>query len=269
MLRNDDGTIKIYGHEEQVAYLMSLSPRNIFLWGPMSVGKRTILEKYIEVNHITDVVYVGTLTKDNISQISIESSVTTSSVRAIVFRLSTLTRGALERLLKVVEDAPESVIFLCHCVFEPKITLWSRFTVVKVGHLTDAQVSMILIRLGYSTERAAELADLHTGNVYTSIELGKYSQAKPRALEALDLINKGDCITLDALYASWDDSNTKMLFDMALERITGRYRVSSDEELAQLTKQTALKILNRLDPQDRPRYVVRGALASIARENEK
>lgn len=269
MLIDDNGKIRIYGHEDVRSVLMKTSPRNIFLKGPYSVGKWTMLEQYVEVHGIPDILKFGKLTKDNIEEFASESKITKSSLRAIIFRLVRLPQNATEKLLKIIEDAPANVIFLCASTQDPGLTLSSRFTQLNVGYLTPSDISMILIRIGYTADRVAEMVESKLGSVYDTIENSKFDSFKGKALEMIAALKDGEVRVVDSMYAQWEDEHTQTLLDLAKERITGRYRRSSEEELSKLTKPMAMRILTIAHPFERPRYLVRAHLARIAKDNEQ
>lgn len=269
MIRDTAGAVKVYGHEAVQSRLLSIGPRNVLIYGPHSVGKKTLIEKYIEAHEITDVIRLGKITTDNIDGLREEALIAKTDLRAIVFNLGTLTLKLREKLLKIVEDAPSGVIFLVTSGYEPGITLKTRFTSFKVGYLSDSDVTIILMKMGYSAERAAELALFHTGSIWQAVEYGKYSAEKPKVLEALTHITTGNVLAIDSMYSSWEDEHTQAILEAATEKLTSRYRRYTEAELENMTKGVALKILTRIDPYDRPRYVTRATLAVITRENEQ
>lgn len=270
MLRDSNGAIQVLEHTEVLRALAQGELSHTLLVGPRSVGKRTILEWLIERHRVTDVVRIYS-TKDldmaEVQNLALESS---SSQRVILMRLDYLKARDAERLLKVIEDAHPGVTFLCtRTTPDGRSALLSRFTTYSVGFLTDKAVGLILSRIGYAPDKAADLAEKSLGAVNPTIGLGKNLGAVSLVNKALKSIEENDADALDKLYTKWDDDHTRTIRTWAQERITGRWRVFQESDFPDLGKGTALKIWTRVSLAERPRYVVRASLASIVMENRK
>jgi hypothetical protein len=270
MLRAADGTIQVYGHEKVRAAMKSSGLTHTLIVGPYSVGKRTLLEKLIQENGVTDVVRILNTKNIDMADVRRASTETNGSVRVIMIRMDYLKRTDEERLLKTIEDAPEGVYFLATRTSSiGRNPLYSRFTVHRVDYLSNATVALILSRSGYTSDRAVTLSELALGSIQATINAGKSSQYNSLVVRALKYIEDHDDGGLDTLYLKWEDGHTKLLRIWAQERITGRWRMFQEYDFPELGKGLAMQILTRLDPYERPRYVVRSTLAGIIAEGRR
>lgn len=268
MLRYSDGSIQVVGQDAALHAALSMELSNILIQGPRSTGKRTILEKVIEQHRVKDVIRIFNLSDVDMSEVRRASLEASGETRVIFLRLGRMKRDSAERLLKIIEDAADNVVFLATSTYTQDLSISSRFTTLKVGQLNDADVATILFKSGHTSEKAAQLASLSLGSIDATTDAGKSSAFTKLARQALKTIEEHDEDALDALYSKWEDGNTHAITTWARERITERWRVYKADEFPTLGKGTAMRILQRVDYYDRPRYVVRSALASIIREDQ-
>lgn len=269
MIRSDSGKIEIFGHHEVMSTLRKLPLTNILMVGPWSVGKRSMLEYFMQTHGITDITRVYDLKTADLQEIRRLSLETRGSERVIFLRLDKMNQATEERLLKIIEDAPPEVKFLATSVYASRIALRTRFTYLPVGSLDSKTISMILRRLGYEAATAVELAAKSLGSVGESIKAGKSSPFTSLVRRALKCIAEHDAPMLDSLYSKWEDGHTDTILAWASERITERWRTFKPEEFPELGKGTAMRILTGVDRLDRPRYVVRSTLVNIVREDQR
>lgn len=238
--------------------------------GPYSVGKRTMLERLIQESGATDVIRILSTKDLDMSEVRRASLESVDGQRVILIRLDYLRRAEEEKLLKIIEDAPDSVTFLAtKRVPTYASPLLSRFTLYSVEFLSDKAVGRILNRLGYAPDHAVTLAEYSLGAVKPTIELGKSSAYTSLVNRALTCLAERDYDALDKLYSKWEDGHTTTIREWARERITGRWRLFQESDFPELGKGLALNIWTKVNPADRPRYVVRSTLAGIVLEAHK
>lgn len=270
MLRDKNNVIQVFEHREVLSALLSGQLSHTLIVGPQSVGKRSMLEKLIEHHRLTDVVRIlnnSDLDMAAVRRASLESN---SGERVILMRLDYLKRTEEEKLLKIIEDAPEGVTFLATKTNPTQASpLLSRFTFYSVDYLPNRTVGRILHRLGYAPDRAATLADYSLGAIKPTIDLGKSSAYVSLVNRALTCISEKDADALDKLYSKWEDGHTKAIREWARERVTGRWRMFQESDFPELGKGVAIRIWKRVNLFERPRYVVRSTLAGIIAEERK
>lgn len=269
MIRSDSGKIEIFGHREVMQALNGLPLTNVLLVGPWSVGKRSMLENFIQRHGVTDVTRVYDLKSADLQEVRKMSLETNGARRVIFLRLDRMTQNTEERLLKIIEDAPPEVTFLATSTYSTRIALRTRFTYITVGSLDPKTIAMILGRLGYEATNAVSLAEKSIGSVGGSIKVGKASPFTSLVTRALKCIVEHDVEMLDSLYSKWEDGHTDTILTWASERITERWRTFKPGDFPELGKGTAMRILTSVDRYDRPRYVVRSSLVNIVREDRK
>jgi replication-associated recombination protein RarA len=257
----------LIGHENQFKLATTGEVTNLFVYGPSSVGKGVFVDAVIAHYNIQDVLKISPLTIDSMEEIRQEAVLGGDKAFVIDLGYST-TLNLRERLLKVVEDAPSTTKFFLISVAKPDLALRTRFESYALGFLTPIDIQLILTQQGYSVERAIELSQLQLGTVSGTVYAGKTNPDKFLVLRALSAIQNSTEDELDSLYSKWTDSHTSLIREWAAERITGRWRLFSEDDSA-LNKGIALKVLKRVNPFDRPRYVVRSSLVSILREAVK
>lgn len=270
MLRDPNGRIQVYGHETVLEAIKRSGLTHTLIVGPYSVGKRTILEKLIQDSGVSDVVRVFDTKTIDMADVRKASKEVNGEARVIFIRMDYLKRTDEEKLLKTIEDAPDGIYFLATRTSSiGKRPLYSRFTVHHLDYLSDTVVAQILVHLGYASDKAVALAKLSLGSVQATITAGKTSQFLGTVNRALKCIADRDDAELDALYSKWEDGHTRLIRDWAREKLTGRWRTFRDEDFPDLGKGVAMRILTHVDPYERPRYVVRAALAGIVAEGRK
>lgn len=270
MIRDKDNSIQVFEHREVLAAMLTGELSHTLIVGPHSVGKRTMLEKLIQHQRVTDVVRILNTSELDMGDVRRASLETTSGNRVILIRLDYLKRTDEEKLLKIIEDAPDGVTFLATKTNPTQASpLLSRFTLYSVDYLPDRTVGRILSRLGYAPDRAALLASYSLGAVKPSIDMGKSSAYISLVNRALTCIAEKDMESLDKLYSKWEDGHTKVIREWARERVTGRWRLFQESDFPELGKGIAMRIWTKVNPFERPRYVVRSTLAGIVSEELK
>lgn len=268
MIRYADGSIQVIGHTDTLKAVLRVPLGNVLLEGPSSVGKRSILEKVIEVHGVTDVVRVFDMQEVDFDTLRQATTESTTGKRVILLRLGVLRKDSAERLLKIIEDAAPQITFLATSVFRQQPAIRTRFTTYTVGALSDDEVALILLKLGFSSQASVALAEKGYGSIDKTVQASKNSPYMSLARKALKCIEEHDEDALDALYSRWEDGHTYAILDWAREAITEKWRTFKPTDFPELGKSTAIRILYKVDSYDRPRYVVRASLASIIREDQ-
>lgn len=260
----------LVGHGDIVAALeKNLPPVCLFL-GPHSVGKWTVAEHFrqqLEPSR-ADVLRVHDLSMDAAREIvRFAQTAPTAGRRVVLAQLDRAKPGALNALLKTLEEPGEVQFFLIAEREVPK-TVASRCAIYRFGRLSKEQVVKVLIEKHSMREtEAAKAASASGGQVREAVKSLERSSAKAVTLIAIRALRDRDVQRLESVAKEWDDDCTYLLTEWCSEALTGRLRLFSSEEadLTNIGRRIPLSILTVLSEEIRPGLLVRAALTPLLR----
>lgn len=145
----------------------------------------------------------------------------------LIFAGSTISEAAQNKLLKIIEEPPEGVLFLMAIRSAESLlpTIRSRAGVLTLRPVEREEALQALSSLGVDSLRAQEAADLFGGNIGRMLEyLGgaKTAQAQQIAAEAASLLAKTDEHAMLAALAPL--CRDKSLFGEVMDRLADIFR---------------------------------------------
>jgi replication-associated recombination protein RarA len=259
-----------FGHKKNVKAVRAHLPPVLLFQGPASVGKWELAE-YIREHwkfKNSDVLKVKRLTKDNARFIvKFTSERPKGFSKLVIVRLDRkATKGALNTLLKALEEAPDATFILI--TEEDTIpTIRSRAILYPFGLLSDEDVYNILtVRRNFPEDRASMLSKVAGGQVRKALSYNVDQENKATVLKAVDAVSRKDSRALDALAPKWQQEHTELLVQWCYESMTTRWKLFIEDETSVKGNKIPLRILIALKEDLRPRLVVRSALASVLQE---
>lgn len=257
---------EIHGHFSIVhSFNRMLWPVSIFV-GPPSVGKWTVAEKVRRMYKFApaDVLRLHRLTAEDVETVRqfLSTPAVDSLSKLIIVEVDKAPLSVQAALGKVMEFFPGSTYIVIGQ--NPSSALTARGAVFKFGYLTDGQVAEILVeQKRLDPEHAKEIAAQSGGMVWPAFKLIDQDQDLPKSvIAAVRAITSRDADALEELAKNWNDEATDLLVTWCGEAITGRWKTFGAETAVQ-GKSLPLSILLALEPEVRPRLVIRSQLMSI------
>ncbi len=236
--------------------------------GPQSVGKWTFAEDVRKNYRIAaaDVLRLHHLTVEDVE--TVRTFVRTPAIGAMKLVIVEVDRSALpqqEALAGIIDSSYATFIIIGQRVAE---ALTTRAQVYRFGYLSDTDVADILIQeKKLDADLARDLAVQAGGMVWPAMKLIESDdEVHKTVVAAISAMVSRDAEALDELATRWTDEATDLLTTWCSESITGRWRLFKAEE-GVTGKGLPLRILLSIEPDVRPRLVVRSQLMSILKES--
>lgn len=235
--------------------------------GPRGTGKWSAAEQLRKDRSIlnTDVLRVKSLTADaarSIVDFSYTSPV--GKERMTIVRIPHTSTRAIQTLLKVLEDAPDSISFVLLSSAMPIDTIVSRSQVRKFSLLTDEEVTARLLekrKMGKVT--AAKIAKQSGGQVSTAFDLISKSDTVSDVIKMVKALSLKDAERVESMARVWTDDHTDLLGRWCRERLTERWSLFP---VSEVPKSMAMRVLISIKTDARPRLVVRSILTELVRK---
>jgi DNA polymerase III delta subunit-like protein len=126
-------------------------------------------------------------------------------------------------LLKELEEPSSYARFLITSSRSPLPTVSSRCLIWRLGHLTDDQVSDVLVSQGFSPKDAASLAPIGAGRVSPALVAAKrFRPARQAVLGVVKAIATRDKDLLERAVRDWGETEDWMLRELLGSSATGR-----------------------------------------------
>lgn len=233
----------IVGHARVVHLMEQTLPAVTLLFGPVSVGKRTIAEhvgrrygviqaEQIRIEHIT-----SEIVRELINHSNFQSR---GPFKLVIARLDGASENALNSMLKLLEEPPASTRFILLASRPTLPTIMSRSVILRCGLLTDAQVAAVLQLTGMSADHASRLAECGRGSVRDALASEQQGAVKSLMLAALKAVALKDAELLARTMTRWTDESHAMLIQWAFECASGRWVVFTETESYGLAAQPAI-----------------------------
>lgn len=260
----------IHGHEQILAALRKDLPPVCLFVGPPSVGKWAVAEQMRLEQQIlpNDVLRIHKLTAEGArTAVGFVRTAPAGRRRCLIVRVDFATGGALNALLKAIEEPGEVQIFL---IAERRVlpTIASRSAVFRFGRLTSEQVAAVLVeRNKMRPNEAAKLAGLGAGRIRETIVQLERAPDRNRVMTVVKGLRDRDAELVETMANEWTEEATDLLREWCLEALTSRAAYFSPEEvsLAKIGRALPLGILTYLGEDLRPRWIVRGGLIPMLR----
>lgn len=261
--------MKVAGHRTVVENLVAHLPPVALLLGPEHVGKKTVA-RHIQITHTSsplDRLWVSKLTAETASTIIRYTSYApgVSPYRIVVACIDGASPGALNSLLKLLEEPPPTARFILVASRAPLPTIRSRSQVYPCGLLSDAEVEQALVAHGLDPVLAARQAPLGCGQVRPAIETVPRSRAA--VVTVLRAALSGDGQMLAGALRTWDSDCQQALQVWCTEALSGRWRMfsSSDSPAGAAFARRVLASLVTISAA-RPRLAAHTALEAAIKE---
>jgi replication-associated recombination protein RarA len=258
------------GHDKTRAMLERALPKVTLLSGPDSVGKKTLARHLISYFRIqpadTCISEAGDLSIERVRRM--QAWLSTAPFGKLKVALIDLDRSsaiAQNALLKTLEEPPPRVRFLLTASEDVLPTVTSRATVYRLGYLTPAQVTEILVHGGMNRATAGKAAQLAAGQVNTAIRIGLAgADAWSNVVALMRSISLGDRDGFHRAFTTWDAASSELLTTWFIEATSNRFQVFSMDETFGLEQDrnlltTMIGALSR-NTMVRPRLGTRAAL---------
>jgi DNA polymerase III, delta subunit len=258
------------GHDRVRQYLEEELPSVTLFRGPTSVGKRTLATYLADFHHVSKVdtrieLKLTTDTARSVREWALRAP-TSSRSKVAVLRLDGAPESALNALLKVLEEPPDTVNFLLTSVGPTLPTVESRSHTFRLGLLKPAEVYTVLTQqLGMEPAEAARAARQGQGQVRSAAATtARQDPSRDYVIGVLRALAVHDHDLLDQALSHWDTSAHELLRKWAIEAATGRWLTFSDSETFELSQtEVAWKLVRSLGMQSRPKLAARVALESF------
>lgn len=258
--------MNVVGHGSVVSQIEAEMPRVALFLGPTSVGKWTVAEYLRGAWRVAegDTLRIENLTADaarSVVDFALYSPV--GSRRLVVIRLDGASAGALNILLKTLEDAAETTDFILVADEPPIATIVTRSAVYRFGFLADGEVQEVLQQRNFREDDAQRYARMSGGQVSRALAVVNGVDVLHTVRLAIRAFREMDPGVLETAAREWTENHSAMLAQWCRENLSGRPRIFSDEEF--LPRSIVLKVLTALNVNARPRLVVRSGLMAVAR----
>lgn len=261
------------GHARVRGTLEERLPPVTLLQGPPSVGKWT-LAVLLAGHHTEQAVdrrEIPRLTVDRARDLKAFCGVAPfGSLKVVVVDLEGAHEGALNALLKLLEEPPPSARFILVSSKPVIPTIVSRAEVHRMGVLSVDDLIRIIVSVSGETGPAAvERARRAEGRADRALEPGAGRDGKAKAAGLLRMASTGDLDQLDAILrrvpAAEAGDVLAAVEVWAREARTGRWSIYGREDVPPLPAQVVVKVLERLGRMVpvRPRLALREVLAVV------
>lgn len=244
-------------------------PPVLLLWGPASVGKRTICEQWLQEASEADVLRVDVL--DALTAREVVKFCAThpmGPMKWVFIRLDGAKSSiALNVLLKVLEEPPSYMRFLLTTTSSPLATIASRAQVYRVGYLRIEDVEHILEEQGHPVSEAKLMAKVSGGQMSRAQDAGDVLSAKGPVLAVVRAAAEADPDLLMASVSRFTEKHLELLRRWVVEARTGRWQVFSPEEssgLNYVSHATMKRLESVLRLGARPRLIARVGFMPLA-----
>lgn len=228
----------------------SLPPVTL-LHGPAHTGKKTVAY-ILMMRHspeTLDRMWVPMLTAETVQDVARAALLPPwgGSVKTIVVCLDGATVPVLTRLLKLLEEPPETARFILIASGEVLPTIRSRAERVPFGLLLEDDVVAVLEARGMDPAEAAKAAPLGGGQVRPAMEAHLVEQAaRQDVIAALMAVSQANSSQLGQALHGWNDERTNLLVVWCCERISGQRKVFRTGDWLGLSPHFAAQLLERL-----------------------
>jgi replication-associated recombination protein RarA len=270
---------RVVGHTSQLRNLRANLPPVTLLLGPDGVGKWTLAlnvaehYRYWDDDTFASPEPMGTLRAQSIIEFTQTAGLGPSG-KLVLASLDEAAPAAQNTLLKLLEEPPPKVKFLLTASTPPLPTVVSRCQVLRLGLLTDDQVTEVLGLIGHDPRTALAAAAMSGGSVRAALDsIDTAESALEQVRKALRAVSEGTPAMLPPLFRgdSWGYAHHRLLLVWAVEIITGRLRLFSAADTPRLGRKDAQYVIVMASALDasRPKVLDRMVLESIAAKDQK
>lgn len=262
-------SVPVVGHTTTRLILERDLPTVALLVGPEGTGKWTLV-RHLNLHHrvamVDRLICPSDLSIDEVRRVTEYTRRSPyGPFKLISLNLDGASRPALNALLKTLEEPPPRVKFLLTSSQPLLPTVMSRCVVYRLGLLTVAELTKVLIQQGLTAARAAQAARQGRGQVSAALAADKSNNtARQTVLDVVRAMATTDRDLFDRAFGHWDISCNDLLATWITEALTCRPTLFSDDEFFGLNRhrERLLDIaiaVTRL-PSARPKLGVRAAL---------
>ena len=262
----------IVGHESAVRQLKAFLNPVTLLYGPKSVGKRTLAERLALWHKVKpfDYRFYSRLSVEHAREIrQFAATVPLSKFKLVVARIDGSSRESLNALLKLLEEPPPSIRFILIASQPTLPTVESRAAVFRLGYLSDAEVEKVLVEhLGWDQPNAAKVAPLAGGQIETARAAHELDVAKAPVVTLLKAASTGDRELLLNGLALLGNDQARLLERWATEARTANYKVFSPDDGYGLDNDVRSidKLISIMQMGARPKIAAKLALLEIVED---
>lgn len=261
------------GHDRVRRVLEESLPPVTLLQGPPSVGKWTLAVRLVAIHteQAVDRREIPRLTVDRARDLKVFCGVAPfGSLKAVAIDLEGAHEGALNALLKLLEEPPPSARFVLVSSKPVLPTIVSRSQTHRMGVLSvEELVQVVMSVTGETGPAALERARRAEGRADRALESGASRSAKATAAGLLRMAAGGDVEQLDVILRRVPASEAGDVLEAvgvwAREARTGRWSLFAPEDLPAVPPAVALRVLERVGRLGsvRPRLALREVLAVV------
>lgn len=259
--------MSVFG-QEVMDHVLPLRPVSLF-WGPKSVGKRTAAEWLrwsLDIQE-GDTARVSRLQVEDAGDLTrFLRTAPFGSVRLAIVSLDGATVAASNHLLNALESLPPTSRVILISSVPQTGPLASRAVHFPFHLLSTEAVEQVLVKKkGFSETQAKVWASTSGGQIFRALQRKDMADNKGPVIAALKAIRERDPELLEKQADKWSDDHTDLMLKWAMEAMTGRWSLYTEEEGGFDTKAIPMRILLALRARVRPRLVVRASLMNVLR----
>lgn len=260
-------TVEVVGHTNVIARIEAEKPPVSLFLGPSSVGKWTVAEYLRGVWRIdeSDTLRIENLTVQAARDLVDFALYAGSAFRRLaIVRLDRASPGALNVLLKTLEEGHDGTDFILIADETPIATITTRAVSYRFGFLSPGNVADVLRARNFREDDAARYAEMSGGQVSRALSVVNSKDVLHTVRVAVRGLREMDPAVLESTAKEWSDEHTSLLAQWCRETLTGRPRIFSVEEFIE-SRRVPLRVLEALSENVRPRLLVRSSLMAVAR----
>lgn len=227
------------GHETARTVLERQLPPATLLYGPPSVGKRTLALHLADHHrvHVLDrwLVLDNSLTISTVRLVaSFASRAPQGAFKLVIARLEDAGRPALNAMLKTLEEPPPRVKFMLLSSGKPLSTVASRCTVFELGALSGNQLEHVYRNQGMPATKARRAAVYARGNVLRGFDAERADAHRSQVVTMVKALALGDRDQFATAFKGWDGRCSELLHVLLTEALTGRWSAFREDDAAGL-----------------------------------
>lgn len=246
---------------------MAYLPSVVLLRGPRSVGKRTLAQALVRHHGCLSLETrtILTLTMDEAREIKgLCGRAPMGPIRSFIIRLDGADDRALNAMLKVLEEPPDSARFLILAEGPVLPTIASRAITYRMGLLSDAEMSSVLNGQGMDGTALASAVINGRGQVDKATGVYDIEAGKARVLTAIKAISTKDRDLLDRALPDWGPATHTLLVTWCVETSTRQWRVFAEREsFGMAGTNVPLELLTNLRFNARSKLMARVAIEQL------